>query len=208
MNATTSTSSITHLPARRARQAGWNLIELMVVVSIITILLAILINTAVEGKGPIEQTKVILRGLNAVATEYEVATTLKIDHLTPATLATSPVTNTPSSIHRFCFAVWKLDKTRLMMSSLGKDAVAPTLNNVAPLQVNDAWGKAIRYYSGSGTTVHIEGGTSSTLLAAGMPSSKDPYFASAGPDGKWGTVDANNVPNTDARDNLYSNSLD
>ena len=193
---------------RPSRQAGWNLIELMVVVSIITILLAILINTAVEGKGPIEQTKVTLRGLHAVATEYEVATTLKIDHFTPATLATAPVTNTPSSMHRFCFAVWKLDKTRSMMRTLGKDAVAPGANDVAPLTVSDAWGKAIRYYSGSGANLHIEGGTLSTLLAAGMPTSKDAYFASAGPDGKWGTVDANNVPNTDAKDNLYSNSLD
>lgn len=169
-----------------SRQAGWNLIELMVVVSIITILLAILINTAVEGKGPIEQTKVTMRAAMAIATEYEVTTTLKIDHLT-GTGATT--------IARFCSAVWKLDRTRTMLMSLGKDAVI-SVNGAVPTSIRDGWGRDMQYYSGEGA------------LEAGMLTSKDPYIASAGPDGKWGTVDANNVLSAEAKDNIYSLTLE
>ena len=186
MQATKTRSSIVHLPSRRA---GWNLIELMVVISIITILLAILINTAVEGKGPIEQTKVTLRGLQAAITEYEVSTGLKIDH------ASGPgPTATP--IGRLLFALWENDKSRQMVIALGKEAVTPGALGAAPTVINDAWGKALEYYSGSGT------------LVVGMPTSNKPFVGSAGPDGKWGTIPATNVPDTDAKDNLFSLSLD
>jgi len=169
-----------------SRQQGWSLIELMVVISIITILLAILINTAVEGKGPVEQTKVTLRAAMAVATEYEVTTTLKIDHLTGTG---------GNSIARFCSALWKLDRTRTMLMSLGKDAVKSSAG-LAPTTILDGWGRNLQYYSGEGAP------------EAGMPKLKDPYLGSSGQDGKWGTFDANNVPNADAKDNLYSNQLE
>ncbi len=176
-----------HTTIRPAHQAGWSLIELMVVVSIITILLAILINTAVEGKGPEAQTKITLRAAMAIATEYEVTTTLKIDHLT-GTGATP--------IARFCAAVWKLDRTRTMLMSLGRDAVV-SVNGAVPTTIRDGWGRDLRYYSGEGT------------LEAGMVASKDPYLASAGPDGNWGTVNATtNVPDAAAKDNIYSFSLE
>ena len=58
----------------------------------------------------------------------------------------------------------------------------------------DGWDNEIRYVT-NGATLN-------------MPRHPQPYFASAGPDGDWGTVDANNVPNDDAADNVYSFDLD
>jgi len=183
-----------------SRQQGWSLIELMVVISIITILLAILINTAVEGKGPVEQTKVTLRAAMAVATEYEVTTTLKIDHLTPTSNPGPPVVALNDSISRFCYTVSKLDRTRTMLMSLGKDALF--LTSGVPTEIRDGWGRKLEYYSGSDAVPPV-------APPAGGPTSKAPYFYSWGPDGKPGTLNANNQSNhADSKDNMYSFQLD
>lgn len=180
-----------------SRQGGWNLIELLVVVSIITILLGILINSASEGKGPEEVTKVTMRAAMGAATEYEVSTSQRIDHLTPNI-------NPNTSIARFCYQIWKLDRTKNMLLALGKDAIVqPNADGrFPPSAIVDGWGRQLRYYSGEGAFVGGE---------TGMIVSKAPYLASAGPDGEWGTININtNLPPnaTDkANDNMYSNDL-
>jgi prepilin-type N-terminal cleavage/methylation domain-containing protein len=186
------THAITNIKSGRCpqRRGGWNLIELLVVISIISILLAILINAASEGKGPIENTKVILRGAIAAATEYEVATSQKVSH----TAGTGTGT-----IGKFCFQLWKLEKTKNALLSLGKDAVTGAVGNTPPTAIMDGWGRPLQYFSGEGTTTE-----------AGMVKWKYPYLASAGPDGIWGTINATtNVRNTDgAADNIYSFELE
>jgi len=204
-----------HTRRMTSRRGGWNLIELLVVISIITILLAILINSAAEGKGPEQQTKVTMRAAIALQTEYEVKTSVVVDHMSPATLPGPPAIATPSSMSRFLYQLWGLDHTRNALYSLGRDALeggttgSPGVPAVAPTYLKDGWGKYMRYYGGKGGQVAIEGGTVMTLAAAGMPAFNGPYLASAGPDGVWGTFNATtNVPNTDgAVDNLFSNDL-
>ena len=168
----------------RPRRAGWSLIELLVVVGIIAILLAILINTAAESRGPVEQTKVTLKALMAIYDEYEVST-----RRVPGTAASGAIT-------QFCADVNKFDRTRKMLAALGKDVAIdnlPATPDGFVDTVRDGWGVDIRY---------------SPVPTTGTIGFKGPYFASAGPDGKWGTITAaTNLPDTDAKDNLYSFSL-
>ncbi len=192
----------TALNMSRSRR-GWNLIELMVVISIITILLAILINVAVESSGPKEQTKVVLRISMGAATEYEVTTNQKIDHFNSPPGYTGPNT----SIAKLCYQLWKLDRTRNALRSLPKDALSGDANATPPVAIFDAWGRPLRYYSGEGDQVLDESGGAVNLPAAGMYRMKQPYLASAGPDGKWGTVSDQGVRNADAQDNIYSFEL-
>jgi len=195
------------------RQGGWNLIELLVVISIISILLAILINSAAESKGPEAITEITMKAAMAAATEYEVSTSVIVDHLSPATLPGPPAIATPASMQRFLYRLWSLDRTRSMLFSLGKEQlVGGTTANppVAPTELRDGWGKAMRYYGGTGGKLAIEGGGVQDLAVSGMPAFKGPYIASAGPDGMWGTFNATtNLPNanTGSADNLFSYQL-
>lgn len=173
----------------RQRQGGWNLIELLVVISIISILLAILINAAAEGKGPLEQTKVTMKAAMGLATEYEVRTTQYIDHA-GGTGA--------DSIGRFCYQLWSIADLRTGLYALGKDAV-PQAGTTAPVAIMDGWGRPMRYCRG-GDSMPTE---------TGMVKYRAPYLASAGPDGNWGTVNpTTNVPDAAAADNVYSFNLE
>ena len=68
-------------------------------------------------------------------------------------------------------------------------------------RVVDTWDRPVRYYPGS-----EYGGTDQT--ARGMPLRKEPYFASAGEDGDFGSIGTDNEPDDAAMDNLYSFDLD
>ncbi len=184
-----TTNNPMRLHSMRALRAGWSLIELLVVVAIIAILLAILVNTAAESRGPVEQTKVTLKAMMAIYDEYEVST-----NKVPG--------STAGSVSQFCIDVRAFERTQKMLAALGKDVAidnAPATVDGLIDTVRDGWGVDIRYYPGGS--------------GAGMISFKGPYFASAGPDGKWGTINpATNQPTadtagTEAKDNLYSFSL-
>jgi type II secretory pathway pseudopilin PulG len=182
-------------------RGGWSLIELGIVVLIITILLAILINTFGESKGPVEATKVTLRALAGIATEFEVAMTpagsgelvLPRHDMGTANNSTSP------SIERFVRGVWQLERARTLLQGLGRDVAKIPADPIAAgarSDILDGWGINIRYHDGRNAP------------EAGMRKYRGAYFASAGPDGKWGTFNATTMaPDNDAKDNMFSFDL-
>ncbi len=188
------TSTRDHRTRPETGQGGWSLIELLVVVGIIAILLAILINTAAESRGPVEQTKVTLKALMAIYDEYEAS----LGSTSPMSLtAVTGATN----IEKFCFLVNGLDRTKGMLFALGKDAVVDLNNDGKIDQVKDGWGGVVEFWDGK------------SARSAGLPGFKGAFFASPGPDGKWGTINpTTNLPTADAagaeaKDNLFSFNL-
>lgn len=176
-----------------SRRRGWNLIELLVVVAIIVILLGIIVNTAAEGVGPKEQTEIIVKGAAAIATEYEVQTKTIIDHKVDP----PGYTGASEPIGRFVWHVKQYSVTRKMLMGLGKDAVGTTDD---PTVITDAWGEKL-YYAAK---VEPDEFADDDFL----PRYHTAFFASAGPDGKWGKHDpATGKRDEDAQDNIYSHHL-
>ena len=163
---------------------GWSLIELLVVVGIIAILLAILVNTS-EAPAPAEKTRSTLAAIKAIHDEFEAST-----HMAPSHAAGIG----GNSIERFCAKVNTLDRTRGALKTLGSD-VAIDLDNDGDVDtIHDAWGTVIQFFDGS-----------SLIAEPGMPASKAAYFASAGANSLWGTVNpTTNTLINPADDNLFS----
>jgi type II secretory pathway pseudopilin PulG len=71
------------------------------------------------------------------------------------------------------------------------------------ITILDGWGNKFVYVSGVQHVANFETGDDF------LPEHDGVFFASPGPDGKWGSVNfVTNVPNEDAQDNLYSFSQD
>ncbi len=175
------------------RRGGWSLIELLVVVSLITILLGIIINTAGETKGPEAATRLLVQKAAAVATEYEVRTGQVI-------IADGASHNEGASILEFINKANKTEYTRKMLNNLGEDHISRD-NNGNVVSINDAWGRSLWY-------VAYNGGETNKLPRHGKSADAPlPFFASRGADGDWGTYDASNKPNTAAADNIVSFEL-
>ena len=87
-----------------------------------------------------------------------------------------------------------------MLLNLPKDAIS--MDNANPPRVVgivDAWGNSLWYAA-------YNAGETNSLPRRGKSKSPDPFFISAGPDGKWGTY--NNLdPQGDAIDNIHSYEL-
>lgn len=162
-----SSTPHTHRCDRTTRQAaGWSLIELLVVVGIIAILLAILINTAAESRGPVEQTKVTLKALMGIYDEYEASMS--------STSALSTKGMTGGGIQNFCTIANQLERTRKLLFTLGKDVAIDTNADGRVDTIKDGWGGDLEFLDGvnAGAAIHRP--------------YKGAYFASMGPDGKWG----------------------
>lgn len=71
--------------------------------------------------------------------------------------------------------------------------------------VKDLWGNEIKFRSLSNATL-INLDASVGEQDAAIPYADFPFFASAGPDGRWGALSGHdaNLPDADAKDNLYS----
>lgn len=203
---------------------------MLVVVALITILLGILINTASESRGPVELTKVTLKALKAAATEYEVSTNRWINHkdvetqessakiawgtakmqnvIIPPTAPTNVIIANDSSYkggtgERFVWAALQVESSAKIIRSIEKDGLKDNNNNKM-YDVLDGWGNPIRYaaYVIKGDDVWDD-----DLPRVGTATNSQPFFSSAGADGKWGAFSDTNVPNADATDNLHSFNL-
>lgn len=192
-------STPTRTPTRTTRRdghhaGGWNLIELLVVVAIIVILLAIIVNTATERTGPIEQTKSIVNNAKNVYEEYFSSTGTPIDHTTNPTNGPQ-FSGQSAEIQRFVYKVKQNKAAFDMLMTLGGEAVGEYRSDVE--QISDAWGNPLKY----GYNVkHEDAYTDDDMLPQ---TQNEAIFGSAGPDGRWGTFN-DNQPNQDAQDNIYS----
>lgn len=165
---------------------AFSLIELLVVISIIAILLALSVAalTGMYSQASKNQTEVVLNQLQGVLTEYSTQT------------GSNPAENSSTfSIEDFVDAVYSDCQPAVkMLETVDSKLVVMDGNNIDT--INDPWGIELRYTTGGDVN-------------AGLPLRRAPYFASAGPDGEWGTIDSDNEPNSDgADDNIYSFDLD
>lgn len=140
-------------------------------------------------------TKVMLRSAMAVATEFEVQTKVVIDHRDPGP---AKITGANAEIRRFVHQVSQYAVTRSMLASMGE--VVTRDENGVPGLILDGWGNPL-YYAAK---VQADNYTADDFL----PRFQTAFFASAGPDGKWGSHNANGKPDAEAADNIYSFNLD
>lgn len=168
------------------KQSAFTLIEILVAISIIGILLAIGIAamSAVYGQADVSKTQIALEQLTGARDEYVAFNRGKQPAYGSITSVLAEIRNNGG------------DKAGQML-----DSVTKTILDTGSNTPVDPWGNAIVYI---GTNGEDDGG--SVTGQPQRPSSTLPYFASAGPDGEWGSFTSGDParPNADAKDNLFS----
>lgn len=208
---------ITGATARSRAPRGFSLVETLVVIGIISILVSLVIASGVylNGRAKQSQTRGILSALAAIDTEYRAQTGQVVNHTgtspmdwTAAYTQTFPIGSTTTgaagqpaetspnySIERFFIAAKQVSQTATMIDNLVNNTRDDDNNNFA--EIVDGWGNAIAYRSQESAS-----GT--------FPARPTPFFVSAGPDGKFGSVgsSATAAEQSQASDNLYSYDLE
>lgn len=162
------------------RHAGFSLIEILVVVSIIGILLSIGVAVAskMTSEARREQTRAMMNGLLSANDEYKAirGSGIPVDG-----------SSSDSSTEQFvdaCLTIKTCEE--IMLSSLSSSTSASFERTYKNGTIFDRWGTEIVYRpSNNGSGTSPDPGVSN----ADLPISRDPFFASAGPDETWGTDD-------------------
>lgn len=202
------------------RACAFTLIELLVLISIILILIAILLpaSTAVLRAAEASRMQASLAGLRGAAEEYRAATGGIVDH-TVNRFPSAPAVNVEAAddpdnntIALFVFEAGKVPSVASILVATGRDrlqeqvppastpttmADPSTVADPSHIVFLDIFGNPIRY---AGFVNKDDSFTDDDYL----PGHPNPFFASAGPDGLWGTVNRSGEPDEDAEDNLYS----
>ena len=206
---------------KRPRSAGFTLIEILVTISIIAILAAISIPvmTQLLQRGAEAQTKTLLKQLDSSVSEYEAQTRRK------AFVATSygypdaegQAEDFSSFQELYDERLKDLEPALEMVDTVNDQFRVVDPNTAELLWVQDSWDNPVRFFPG---TLAFEQNSAdapgqSDLEDKGMYRRKSPYFASAGPDGRWGKIDpgsdqplADDEDGDAAEDNLYSFEAD
>ncbi len=214
----------------RTHHAAFTLVEIMVVIAILVLLIGIGLGVigSVTGAGDEQATRMTLATADGIATEYYARTGTYVNHLgrTPIDWSTPKTHNDPytadsrariddgsgqdlvrnSSIERFVWASFKIRDLREGVYTSFDENVLNDQSGNDFLELRDAWGNKIVYVQ------HVYKADDPDGVDRGeddfLPPRTSPFFASAGPDGQWGSVDDQGVPDEDAEDNLYSFSGD
>lgn len=203
--------STAHIPFPRhrgGREEAFSLVELLVVITIIVILLGLLITGAsmMMSNTKADNTRVMLHELAGIATDYQSRTGEAVVQ-SPNAFSSS---NSYDSIVGFVEQVdANAPKSAKLFGNINPQFVkSVTVGNTKYDGFVDAWGHWIRYCY----TPALNGQIKQNLRNSGLPirqsqSGGIPYFASAGPDGQWGTYNSSNTPDAAAKDNIYSFAL-
>lgn len=176
------------------RSSGFSLIEILVVISIIGLLLSIgtVVALKMTAEARREQTRAMLEGLLAANDEYKaVRQGQSISH-------TGPIANL-SSTEQFIAACLTIQTCEEIMMAALNSSGSESLDRIyrdgntsanGRKSVYDRWGTEVEYRpvndrTGAGPPNEKGDAIANNLL----PLSRDPFFASAGPDQQWGTDD-------------------
>ena len=183
-------------PSPDARHRGFTLIEILVVISIIVLIAGLVIGggAVLRKQSKISQAKATLAAAAGVETEIR------------ATRLGKPVlhTDAPSS-----YGDHKEIEYFVVVATNTSDTSSKMIQALSPIdtdndnrdEIVDTWKNPIIYRSKNPIN-------SSASPDARFPRYGYPFFASAGPDGQWGTFNSDNEPDDEAKDNLHSFEVD
>ncbi|MEM6260088.1 MAG: type II secretion system protein [Planctomycetota bacterium] len=168
---------------------GFSLIEILVVVSVIALILAI--GTAVALRATAEQrrdqTRQMMEALLAANDQYKaVRKSSAISHTGP--------TAGLSSAEQFVAACLEIQTCEKIMLAALNSSTSTALERIyKDNSIFDRWGTELEYRQSndpnSATPAPPANQAGVTVANNQLPRSRDPFFASAGPDKEWGTDD-------------------
>ena len=198
-----------------ARHA-FSLIELLVTISIIVLLVGISFPVALKllAGADTSRAKSTLNALGAAAAEFRTQTGAMPDHTAGGLgiVVTANNDQTDNSMGLFLRQAMQIsDVNKMVQSAAGKntftrtpggtDTAAAAGSGIDDWVMIDPWDNRIRYVA---KVSHSDGFNDDDYL----PPHPTAYFASAGPDGLWGTHADDGTPSEEALDNLYSFEID
>ena len=159
---------------------GFSLVEILVVISIIALIIGIgvVVGGRMTTEARKEQVRTMMLGMLSANDEYKAVrgTGIGVDG-----------TSSDSSTKQFVLACQQIQTCEeIMMSAINSSTSQALERTFVNDSVFDRWGTEIEYrpsndQSGSGPSTGVSN--------ADLPRSRDPFFASAGPDETWGTDD-------------------
>jgi len=200
----------------RTVQAGFTIVELMVVIGIILTLAGIGLTTMnlMLRRATAERTRSTLHMAKGISTEYRAQVGTAVNHYgtAPINWSGSKLKNAPGatgggipndSIEKFVWAVWQKEELRDRLRTEAADDVVIDADGDGFLELIDGWKNRIEYAAFVRRTAAGDLYTNDDYF----PSTQSPIFMSAGPDGLLGTFAPANKANADADDNLHSLDL-
>lgn len=174
-----------------ARRRGFSLIEVLVAISIIGLLVSIgaVVASRLSTEARREQTRAMMEGLLSANDQYKAVRQSSISHTGP----TTGLSSTEQYVQA-CLQIKTCEDIMLSaLNSSGADAFQRTYRNGggnASNSIYDRWGTEIEYRQRNDQTGSGPANENGDMIAnSDLPLSRDPFFASAGPDQEWGNDD-------------------